>query len=150
MTYTADDIFIREIGGGIWFMTSFWLTVACIAFVIRQTRRGRRRDEEIIIGALGLVSYFSGSTLRGFITWMQFFYAGNRLDCVAGDIDCATRWDPGPWIATWPLYGLSVLLNIFGAAVCIWALSSVRWRAIFTVCAVMGAVILPSFVRWIK
>jgi len=149
MTYNADDIFMRELGGGVWFMTSFWLTVACIAYVVRVTKRGRRRDDEIIIGALGLVSYFAGSSLRGFITWMQFFYAGNMLDC-AGNIDCVKRWDPTPWIQTWPLYGSSVLLNIAGAAVCIWALSSVRWRAIFTVCAVVGAVVLPSFVRWIK
>lgn len=134
--YNEWDIAVREIGGGIWFWTSFWLTIAFVAYVIRKSFVERNGDRVIVGAAAALTLFFAGSSLRGFITWMQFFYAGNG-------------WDTAAWVKTWPWYGLSVLMNIAGAAACIWLLSSWRWRVIFTTCAIGGAVAVPVALRWL-
>lgn len=134
LMYTQWEIAVREIGGGIWFWTSLWLSVAFLAYIIRQTSKDRNRDWNLIYAAASLLIYFLGSMIRGFITWMQFFYVANG-------------WDASYWIQLWPWYGLSVTLNIIGAAVCIWLLSSWRWRAIFTTCAVIGALVMPVAFR---
>jgi hypothetical protein len=134
--YSSWDILVRELGGGIWFWTSLWLVVAFLAYIGRSLLSERHPDRILLYAAGSLVLYFTGSTIRGLITWMQFYYAGNQ-------------WDTGIWIATWPWFGLSVLCNITGAALCIWFLSSWRWRLIFTVCAVAGALMVPVTVRWL-
>jgi hypothetical protein len=134
--YSPWDIMVRELGGGIWFWTSLWLVFAFVAYIARESINRGRPDSQVVLAAAALTIYFLGSMIRGFITWMQFFYAGNG-------------WSPNPWVATWPWYGLSVLLNITGAAMCIWLLSSWRWRLCFTIFAVIGAVLVPSLLRWL-
>src|SRR5215204_3809402 len=134
LMYSQWDILVRELGGGIWFSTSLWLVFAFVMYIYRQINSERRIDPTLIGAALALTIYFCGSTIRGFLTWMQFFHAGNF-------------WDTNIWVATWPWFGLSVLLNITGAALCIWMLSSWRWRFIFTMCAVAGSLLLPAGLR---
>jgi hypothetical protein len=132
--YSSWDIFVRELGGGIWFFTSFWLVIAFSAYIVRETARDNRRDGALIAAATALVVYFIGSMIRGLLTWMQFFFAGNG-------------WDPKDWIATWPWFGLSVLFNIVGAEACIYLLSSWRWRLCLSILAGITSILVPVVVR---
>jgi hypothetical protein len=134
LMYSQWDLLVRELGGGVWFWTSLWLVIAFIAYILRQLTFNKRVDHTLVWAAIALTIYFAGSTIRGFLTWMQFFYAGNF-------------WDTNIWVATWPWFGLSVLLNIGGAALCIWMLSTWRWRLMFTLCAVLGALLVPAGLR---
>src|SRR5215207_369701 len=102
LMYSQWDILVRELGGGVWFWTSMWLLIAFLTYIFRQLKVEKRVDFTLVWAATALAIYFTGSTVRGFLTWMQFFYAGNL-------------WDTAPWVATWPWFGMSVLLNITGA-----------------------------------
>jgi hypothetical protein len=132
--YSSWDIMVRELGGGVWFFTSFWLVIAFSAYIIRETARDNRRDGTLVMAATALIVYFIGSMIRGLLTWMQFFFAGNG-------------WDPSHWIATWPWFGLSVLFNIVGAEACIYLLSSWKWRACLSVLACVTSILIPTIVR---
>jgi len=133
--YSEWDIFVREIGGGIWFWTSLWLDVAFVWFILREmSNRGDKADRETLIVAFWLVVYFTGSLIRGFLTWSQFYALGNG-------------GDPAIFIATWPWFGTSVILNISGATGCIWMLSSWKWRCYFTAAAVIFSIGVPVLVR---
>jgi hypothetical protein len=131
--YSSWDIMVRELGGGIWFFTSFWLVVAFGTYIARETIY-TRRDRTLMFAASALVIYFVGSMIRGLLTWMQFFYAGNG-------------WPVERWVATWPWFGLSVTLNIIGAELCIFLLSNWRWRITLSVVAVATSVLIPVAVR---
>lgn len=135
MIYSDWDITVRELGGGIWFWTSLWLVFAFMGYVIREVCFERKVDRQILFAAGALSVYFAGSTIRGLLTWMQFFYVGNH-------------WNVTGIVATWPWFGASVLLNITGAAMCIWLLSSWRWRVYFTIAAVSWAILVPALVWW--
>jgi hypothetical protein len=136
--YNEWDIFIRELGGGIWFWTSLWLTIGLTGYI--YSRRNALDDDRIRIAvavATALVGYTTGSAIRGFLTWMQFYYAGNH-------------WDTSPWIQTWPWFGTSVLLNITGGAIAIWLLTPERWRAWLTALAVTTAITVPLTLRYVS
>jgi hypothetical protein len=128
--YSEWDIVVREIGSGIWFWTSLWLTFTFAAYIIKHTFENRKVDRTLFLAACALTLYFMGSTFRGLLNWMQFYYMGNG-------------WQPTAWVTASPGYIISVALNIVGGAACIWLLSNWRWRAIFTVAAVTGAVVAP-------
>jgi hypothetical protein len=135
--YNEWDIFIRELGGGIWFWTSLWLTIGLIGYI--YYRRDSMDDERIRVAvsvAIALVAFTAGSAMRAFLTWMQFYYAGNH-------------WDTSPWIKTWPWFGTSVLLNITGGAIAIWLLTPERWRAWLTALAVTTALTVPVALRYL-
>lgn len=105
--YSPWDISVRELGGGAWFFMSLWLSVAFVSFVIRE----RDRTNPIVLAvATGLATFAWGSAIRAFLTWMQFRALGNG-------------WDAAYWIQTWPWFGTSVILNISGAAACIYFLA---------------------------
>lgn len=128
--YSDFDIAVREIGGGVWFWTSLFLVIACAVYVHRETVIKGRGYRPVVWATAALIVYFSGSTIRGFLTWMQFFYIGNG-------------WDASRWLKTWPWLGTSVILNIVGAALCVWYLSSWRWRLYFAATAVVVAIMVP-------
>jgi hypothetical protein len=134
--YSAWDITVREIGGGIWFFTSLAGALAFLGYALRRTLWERQRPDVVILTAFALAEFFIGSAMRGFLTWMQFMSAGNG-------------GDTAPWIATWPLLGSSVILNILGAAACIWLLSPRRWRAWFTAATVVIAIGVPLGLFWL-
>jgi hypothetical protein len=64
---------------------------------------------------------------------MQFLYIRND-------------WDYTFWLRTWPWFGMSVVLNILGAAAAIWFLSHYSYRTAFTVLAVVTALGVPALV----
>jgi hypothetical protein len=136
--YNEWDIFIRELGGGIWFWTSLWLTIGLMIYI--YSRRNSLDDNRVRIAvsvATALVAFTAGSAIRALLTWMQFYYAGNH-------------WDTSPWIQTWPWFGTSVLLNISGGAIAIWLLTPERWRAWLTALAVTTAVTVPLALRYVS
>lgn len=134
--YSAWDITVREVGGGIWFWTSAFLCIAFLFYIIRAVLNYSRPDRIILAAAFAMLIYFIGSSIRGFLTWMQFFYSGQG-------------WDNRYWIETWPWFGLSVVLNITGAALCVWLLTDAKWRALFTVAMVAVAVAVPFLLWWV-
>ena len=71
--YTAWDLMVRELGGGIWFWTSLWLVFAFVAYLTRESISRGKPDKQVVFAAAALVIYFSGSMIRGFLTWSSFF-----------------------------------------------------------------------------
>jgi hypothetical protein len=142
--YNDWDIMVREIGGGAWFFVSLWLTIGFIIYVVRRNsflRNGNSIDSDwahaigiAVKTAVALAFFSAGSAIRAFMSWMQFHYAANG-------------WDTEPWIATWPWFGLSVILNIAGGAAAIWLLTPRRWRSWFAGFAVATAVTVPIALR---
>jgi hypothetical protein len=144
--YTEWDMIVREIGGGIWFWMTTSLAIAFLAFIFRELFFEPRRGpvlspEEIVLvrrkayraslwTAFMLLIVATGSAMRGFLIWMQFMYELNG-------------WNSRPWIETWPWYGSSVIMNIFGAAGAIWLLSPDRWRLFFSTLAVFWSITIP-------
>jgi hypothetical protein len=127
--YSQWDITVREIGGGIWCLTSLALAIALLVYAVRRVLE-ERTYSPVTLTALAFAEFCFGSAIRGFLTWRQFMAAGNGSD-------------PSQWIATWPWLGTSVILNIGGAAAAIWLLSPSRWRVSFTAGTVLAAILVP-------
>jgi hypothetical protein len=126
--YSAWDIAVREVGGGIWFFMSLFMSLAFAIYAFREYNRAGLNPVTLV--AVSFEIFCFGSAMRGFLTWMQFMAAGNGSD-------------PSRWIETWPWLGLSVLLNILGAAWCIWLISPHRWRVCTTIVSVAVAIGVP-------
>lgn len=131
MIYSPQDILVRELGGGVWFVVSGALALAFIGYVIGQRQKfGSYKWAPTCKVAIALAVFCAGSSARGLLTWLQFFYI-------------ESGYDPSPWIATWPWFGTSVVLNIVGGLACIWLLSPERWRWPVTALTFALSIALP-------
>jgi hypothetical protein len=129
--YTHWDIVVREIGGGVWFFTNLTLALVLFAWGFQQCCLKKSGEPlSLILIAFSISEVLLGSAIRGFLTWQQFRVAGNGED-------------PSFWVATWPFLGLSVILNITGAAACVWLILPPAWRTLVTFYAMALAVLIP-------
>lgn len=136
MMYDQFDLSVRELGGGAWFWISGALAIAFIAYIfrfvcaLREGWRPTRQDYVSLGSAIGLLVFTTGSTLRGFLNWMQFHYARQGHD-------------PSPWVDLWPWFGTSIFLNIVGGLIAVWFLTTWRYRTLFVVMAFILAICVP-------
>jgi hypothetical protein len=128
--YSQWDMTVRELGGGVWFFSNIALAAVLSAWAFSQCFRRDRCVDPLVALAVAMATVLFGSSIRGFLTWQQFRVAGNG-------------GDPSFWIATWPLLGSSVILNIVGAAACTWLILPERWRTPITIVIVAVAIIVP-------
>jgi hypothetical protein len=130
--YTQWDMSVRELGGGVWFFTNFALALVLFAWGFRQCcSKQYGQPIALVMIAFAISEMLFGSAIRGFLTWQQFRVAGNG-------------GDPTPWIATWPFLGSSIIMNIMGAALCMWLILPERWRAPITVATTIVAITVPT------
>lgn len=127
MTYDYIETVAREIGGGIWFVTSFVLMLALIAYIVRE--RGRLDDTTAVAFFLALIC--GGSAMRGLLLWLRAMW---ELNVWGADLF---------WARTWSVFATSVFLNAAGSIGCIWLLTPERWRKPLTIATVIVAPVLP-------
>jgi hypothetical protein len=129
--YSYADMVAHEIGGGVWFLISIFLSIAFLIAIKKELSNQKGRYTPLIWAALALVSICIGSAMRGFLTWMQFMYQLNG-------------WDHSVWVRTWPWFALSVFLNTVGCMVGIWILTPKAWRRSFALGSFVVSFSIPT------
>lgn len=127
----AAEFVIGEIGSGVWFIVASGLSLTFIAYALNKTFLQLDRPRSVISAALAFAIFCAGSAIRGFMTWMQYYY--ERLD-----------YDVTQWLTLWPWLALSIALKIFGACWAIYIVSPWSWRRASIMLYLLVAVAVPA------
>lgn len=124
------DVVIGELGGGISFWLSSFLSAMFFTYAFKHLVLQRNRFDATAYAALAMAIFCLGGALRAFVMWMHNLYQ-------------LRGWEVSPWTELWPWMGASLIFNAVGAAICTWVVSSWRWRKLFTALVIMFSITVP-------